>query len=118
MGTHYLMLDLDHEHWYHESSTPGHGHLVIKKQLELYQLIEIINVLVKHGILQEGIKMQVDDRGCLTLRMPGMKKDVPEDNMSIRELEDKGIIVRPVEEKEAPERFNFRDFFDNFDITA
>ena len=98
-GTHYLMLDLDHDHWYHESSTQGHGHLVIRKELELYQLIEIVNVLVRHGVLQEGIKMQLDDRGCLTLRMPGMKKDVPEDNMSIEQLKDRGIIVRPVEEK-------------------
>ncbi len=117
-GTHYLMLDLDIRHWYHESSTPEHGHLVIGKELELDQLIEIVNVLVKHGILQEGIKMQLDDRGCLTLRMPGMKKDVPEDNMSIRQLEDKGIIVRPVEEKEAPEKFDVESFFRSFDITA
>lgn len=112
------MLDLDHEHWYHESSTPGHGHLVIQKELEIHQLIEIINVLVKHGVLQEGIKMQVDDRGCLTLRMPGMKKNVDEDNMSIKELEEKGIIVRPVEEKEAPEKFSFKKFFEQFDISA
>jgi len=98
-GDHYLMLDLDHEHWYHESSTQGHGHLVIRKSLELYQLKEIVNVLVKHGILQEGIKRQLDDRGCLTLRMPGMQKGKPLDNMSMAELEKNGITVKSVEEK-------------------
>lgn len=118
-GSHYLMLDLDHEHWYHESSTEGHGHLVIRHQLQIDELKEVVNVLVKHGLLQEGIKKQLDDRGCLTLRMPGMKKDNIEDNMSIQELEENGIKVKPVEEKEAPKKFNFDEFFGNiFDIRA
>lgn len=99
-GDHYLMLDLDTEHWYHESSTSGHAHLVIQRALELSELKEIVNVLVKHGILEEGIKKQLDERGCLTLRMPGMKKTVREDNMSLEELELNGMTVKPVEEKD------------------
>lgn len=99
-GDHFLMLDLDSEHWYHESSTEGHAHLVIRKYLELSELKEIVNVLVKYGILEEGVKRQLDERGCLTLRMPGMKKGVKEDNMSLAELELNGIKVNPVEEKD------------------
>lgn len=115
-GTHYLVLDLDWDHWYHQSSTPGHGHLVIKRELEIDQLKEIINVLVKHGILQEGIKNQLDDRGCLTLRMPGMSKYKAEDNMSFEELKAIGKEPEPLEEKEAKSFFD--TFFNAFDITA
>lgn len=99
-GSHYLMLDLDHDHWYSKSSTEGHGHLVIRHGLQIDALKEVVDVLVKHGVLQEGIKHQLDDRGCLTLRMPGMSKSKPEDNMSFEELEKNGIKARPVEEKD------------------
>lgn len=95
------MLDLDWDHWYHESSTQGHGHLVISKSLDLDALKEIVNVLVRHGILQDGIKKQLDERGSLTLRMPGMKKDKPEDNMSFEELATIGQAPKPLEEKES-----------------
>lgn len=119
------MLDLDHPHWYSESSTDGHGHLVIQHDLDVSQLKEIVNVLVKHGVLQEGIKKQLDDRGCLTLRMPGMKKDVREDNMSFEELAAIGKEPGSVEEKEGP-RYNqggiingpLQDILDVFDFTA
>lgn len=80
-------------------------------------------MLVKHGILQEGIKKQLDDRGCLTLRMPGMKKDNLQDNMSFEELAANGIPVRPVEEKESRYAqggliMSMDPFLDDFDITA
>lgn len=124
-GLHHLVLDLDDEHWYSESSTKGHGHLVINKQLELSALKEIVHVLVKHNVLQAGIKKQLDDRGCLTLRMPGMKKGVKEDNMSYEELVEAGKEPSPVEEKTEP-KYNsggfitadINDFFKDFDITA
>lgn len=93
------MLDLDSDHWYSESSTPGHAHLVIGINLNFAALEEIVNVLARHGILQNGIKNQLEDRGCLTLRMPGMKKDVPEDNMSFEELEAHGKKPKEVEHK-------------------
>lgn len=98
-GYHTLFLDLDGEHWYTKSSSEGHGHLAIKTHLRIDQLKEIIDVLVKHGLLQEGIKRQVDERGCLTLRMPGMRKDVKEDNMSFEELAAIGQEPEAVDEK-------------------
>lgn len=97
------MLDLDTQHWYSPSSTDGHAHLVINQHLEINELQEIVNVLVKYGILQKGIKRQLDERGCLSLRMPGMNKSKPEDNMSFQELKAIGKEPMPVEEKE-----NFR----------
>jgi hypothetical protein len=99
-GLHNLFIDLDGEHWYTESSTAGHGHLAIRSNLRIDQLQEIVDVLVKHGILEQGIKRQADERGCLTLRMPGMKKDVKEDNMSFDELAEIGKKPKPVDQKD------------------
>lgn len=115
------MLDLDIEHWYSESSTDGHAHLVLARDLDISDLKEIVNVLVKHGILQEGIKKQLDDRGCLTLRMPGMQKNKEEDNMSFEELAAIGKEPESVEEKDVPQ-YNqggfIGDILDGFDFTA
>lgn len=117
------MLDLDVEHWYSESSTEGHAHLVLARDLDVSALKEIVNVLVKHGILQEGIKKQLDDRGCLTLRMPGMQKKKEEDNMSFEELAAIGKEPGAVEEKDGYNQGGFiegslQDFLDGFDFTA
>lgn len=109
-GHHKLMLDLDLEHWYSESSTEGHGHLVINTELEAYQIEEIIDVLVKHGIIQLGIQKQWEDRGCLTLRMPGMTKSNAEDNMSVEELRAIGKKVRAVPFKKIKSRFDLFKF--------
>ncbi len=123
-GYHTLFLDLDQEHWYTKSTNEGHGHLAIRTHLRIDQLKEIIDVLVKHNVLQQGIKRQVDERGCLTLRMPGMRKDVKEDNMSFEELAEQGRKPRPVDEK-TDTRYHLalpvdteamKDFFDS--ITA
>lgn len=130
-GKQNLFLDLDREHWYVESSTEGHGHLVINTNLEIHQIKEIIDVLVKYGIIQDGIKRQVDERGCLTLRLPGMRKDVAKDNMSFEELAEIGEEPRGVDQK--PDTLynsgggfkmtdkmtdKMREFFDNLNITA
>lgn len=88
-GKHVLMLDLDVQHAYLMSSTSGHGHLIIDAELETDQLKEIVDVLAKYGILQKGIKKQLDDRGFLTLRMPGMKKGDVLDDASLKEYSEK-----------------------------
>lgn len=111
-GKHKIMLDLDQNHWYTESSNVGHGHLVIDTSLEPWQMKEIIEVLVKHGVLQQGIEKQWDDRGCLTLRMPGMKKTNEEDNMSFEELKAIGKEPRPVPHTTSKKKLD--DFFDIF----
>lgn len=123
-GYHHLMLDLDREHWYTESTSEGHGHLVIRTSLRIDQLQEIVDVLAKHGILENGIKRQADERGCLTLRMPGMRKDVKEDNMSFQELVEAGMDPQEVDENDRPMYAtggpvqDLIGLFDNFDLTA
>lgn len=62
------------------SSTTGHAHLYLDTNLTLEGLTEIIGVLKKYGIVQQGIYNQVKDRGSLTLRPPGVKKgEYPDD---------------------------------------
>lgn len=78
-GKHALLLDLDVDTVYAGSTTTGHSHLYIDANLELDALKEIVDVLSKHGILGEGIKQQLENRGCLTLRPPGVKKGTDDD---------------------------------------
>jgi hypothetical protein len=84
-GKHTLFLDLDDEHFVSPSSTPGHSHLYINTDLDLEALKEIIDVLAKHGIVQQGIKNQLDSYGFLTLRPPGVQKGDEYDDASVNE---------------------------------
>lgn len=84
-GKHVLMLDVDQESFIVGSSTSGHNHVYINADLDLDALKEIVDVLAKHGILQEGIKKQVEASGCLTFRPPGVKKHVFEDMLDVEE---------------------------------
>ncbi len=79
-GKHLLMLDIDHEHYYAESSTPGHAYLVIHHELDQEAMLEILTVLGKHGIVQTGFMQATLDRGFSALRMPGVSKGNYEDN--------------------------------------
>jgi len=78
-GKHCLLLDLDMPHFYVESSSPGHGHLYIKSALTKEQLNEILEPLVKYGIVQPGIYNGFKRRGWLSLRLPGQRKNTEDD---------------------------------------
>lgn len=84
-GTHALFLDLDQEHMYTESTTKGHGHVYIDAKLTYDDLIEIIQVLAKHGIVQPGIRNQLERDHRMTLRPPWIKKDNPVDSFGLTE---------------------------------
>lgn len=88
---HVLLLDLDMEHFYVPSSTPGHGHLYINAELTYDQLYEILQPLVKYGIVQRGIYEGFLRRGWLSLRLPGQAKGT-EDDLGLEEIKKlKGI---------------------------
>ncbi len=79
-GKHALLLDLDINSYYVPSSTSGHAHLYLDTNLTTEGLTEVIAVLKKYGIVQQGIYNQVSTRGSLTLRPPGVKKgEYPDD---------------------------------------
>lgn len=90
-GKHVVMLDLDVEHLYVESSTEGHGHLYITADLDYEDLVEILEPLVKHGIVQEGIYNTLLERKHLNLRLPGQIK-YSQDDLGLEEIKKvKGI---------------------------
>lgn len=82
-GKHVLFLDLDQNNKVVPSSTHGHTHIYVDTDLDLAALKEIVDVLAKHGIVQEGIKRQLDEYGFLTLRPPGVVKGNPADDADL-----------------------------------
>lgn len=73
-GKHALLLDLDIEHVYVPSSSPYHGHLIIEAKLSKEDMLEVLTVLSKHGILQGGYVSAAHARGAAWLRTPWTKK--------------------------------------------
>lgn len=78
--THRLLLDLDFDAALIPSSTPGHNHLYIDKELTKEQVDKVVAVLNEVGILQDGVKNGYNRRGALSLRLPWIDKDRYEDN--------------------------------------
>jgi hypothetical protein len=98
-GKHILMLDLDQDNFVSASTTTGHSHVYIDADLSLDDLQEIVDVLAKHGILQSGIKKQVETGKCLTFRPPGVKKGVYEDEVDVKEYKKlKDFYTNPKDE--------------------
>lgn len=73
-GRHALLLDLDVEHVYVPSSTPYHGHLILNVELDKADMLEVLEVLRKHNILQPGYVSAARARGAAWLRTPWTKK--------------------------------------------
>ncbi len=76
-GKHALLLDLDVDHVYIPSSTKYHGHLIINtpRGLSFDDMMEILTVLNKHGILEPGYVSAAKARGKTWLRTPWTKKE-------------------------------------------
>lgn len=76
---HLPVLDLDVEHHYIESSTFGHGHLIINKPLTKEKYDRLLNLLLELGIIEQGIlDKQWNQSGKTFIRMPGIKKQPEE----------------------------------------
>jgi len=73
-GYHMVLLDLDIDHVYIPSSTPYHGHLILKTRLKQEAMQEVLEVLGKHGILQPGYVSAARHRKSAWLRVPWVKK--------------------------------------------
>lgn len=97
-GKHCLFLDLDMAHQHIPSTTPGHAHLFINADLSRDALQEIVDVLAKHKILQAGVKRGFDERGFLSLRIPGSVKGDPVDDMDLEHYK-KYTAIKDADEK-------------------
>jgi hypothetical protein len=81
---HKPVLDIDFPATLVESSTPGHHHLYIDKELTWEQYTKLLEVMVEVGLLQRGYVDAAIARGYTTVRLPWVKKDGP----SLSELMD------------------------------
>jgi len=75
-GKHRILLDLDCPHLYVQSSTPGHGHLVIDVPQDWSNLKQLLQLLGDMGVLQYGYVDATFNRGETWLRTPGTKKTI------------------------------------------
>lgn len=73
-GKHMLFLDLDIAHVYVPSTTEGHGHLIVQTMLSQEAMQECLDVLAKHGVVQEGFAKAAAHRKSAWLRVPWFKK--------------------------------------------
>lgn len=76
---HALLLDMDIPVTYVPSTTSGHGHLYIEpvKPISDTGLNEILDVLAKWGIIEEGYAGASKRRGYTSLRLPWVQKGRP-----------------------------------------
>jgi hypothetical protein len=78
-GWHAPVLDLDIPCEYVPSSTPGHGHLYIDRQMTLPQYVKLMEVLVEVGIVEKGFLYSLEQRGFTCVRLPWVTKPEPKD---------------------------------------
>lgn len=71
---HWPVIDIDHECAWVPSTAEGHGHLYINYPVSFDGLIEILSVLSKYGIVQDGYLHAAKVRGYSAVRLPGVKK--------------------------------------------
>lgn len=88
LDSHYLVLDIDYPINVIKSSS-GNNHVYFGKTLSQDALFEILRVLSKHGVVQQGWVDSAETRGYATLRAPGISKNEPED---FRSLDENGQI--------------------------
>jgi hypothetical protein len=74
-GKHRPLLDIDFPAAVIPSSTEGHCHLYIDKELEWKEYKKLLNVLADLGIIEHGYRGASLARGYSALRLPWIKKD-------------------------------------------
>lgn len=80
---HKVVLDIDMPVKVVPSSTPGHGHLFIDKDLTWEQYDRLLNLLAEIGILEDGYVRAAERRGFTAVRLPWIKKhhsEITEEN--------------------------------------
>lgn len=73
-GYHKPVLDIDMPVRVVDSSTPGHHHLYIDKEMSWKKYRQLLKALVKAGIVEEGYLGASVERGFTGVRLPWVKK--------------------------------------------
>lgn len=73
---HKVVLDIDLPVKVVPSSTEGHYHLFIDKEISWRQYMKIMSALSRAGIVEDGFRRASQARGWTAVRLPWVKKDV------------------------------------------
>lgn len=73
-GKHKPVLDIDLPVKVLDSSTPGHHHLFIDKEMTWDEYDKLLTVLVKLGIVEPGFRNASQHRQHTAVRLPWVKK--------------------------------------------
>lgn len=74
-GRHKVVLDIDLPAKLIPSSTEGHFHLMIDKEMDWEDYQRLLWVLADVGIIEEGYASSSDERGYTAVRLPWVRKD-------------------------------------------
>lgn len=77
-GMHRPMLDIDFPAVVIPSTTPGHGHLYIDKEMSWKDYKRLLNLFADLGIIEHGYRGASLARGYSALRLPWIKKEKEE----------------------------------------
>lgn len=72
---HIVAVDIDAPVEVYPSSTPGHFHLYINKEMSWEHYEELLTVMARVGILEPGFALASQVRGYSCLRLPWVKKE-------------------------------------------
>jgi len=73
-GMHKPVLDIDLPATLLPSSTPGHFHLFIDHEMPWETYVELLEALVKAGLVEPGYMNASRDRGYTAVRLPWVRK--------------------------------------------
>jgi len=73
-GKHMPVIDLDFSCFLQDSTTEGHHHLYINKEVEWDDYVNLLDALAKCGIIEAGYAGASKGRKYTAVRKPGLKK--------------------------------------------
>jgi hypothetical protein len=74
-ATHRPVLDLDLPAQLIPSSTPGHFHLYLDREVEHEPYMRLLDALADCGLIEDGYRNASRDRGYTAVRLPWVTKD-------------------------------------------
>ncbi len=77
-GVHRPVLDIDFPVHVVPSSTPGHFHLYLDKQMAAPAYMRLLDALAEAGIIEPGYAKVSNARGYTSVRLPWIKKPEPQ----------------------------------------
>lgn len=80
-GMHKPVLDIDMPVKVLDSSTPGHHHLLINKEMTWEQYEKLLDVLAEVGIIEEGYVQASRHRKHTAVRLPWVKKEANDEHV-------------------------------------